>query len=344
MSERILVTGHLGYIGTILVPMLLEAGYDVHGLDSDLFADCTFGEGIVEVPWTQKDIRDVEAADVEGFDAVVHLAGLSNDPLGDFNPELTYAINHAASVRLAELCKRAGVPRFVFSSSCSTYGAGGDDWLTEESEFHPVTPYGESKVFVERDVAKLADDTFCPVFLRNATVFGYSPRLRFDLVVNNLVAWAFCTGKIHLKSDGGSWRPLVHVADVSQAFLAALKAPREAVFNDAFNIGSTQENYQIREVAKIVGEVVPGSAVEFAPGASPDKRNYKTNCDKAARVLEHFTPSWTVRQGAEQLHEAYTRHGVELEEFEGERYQRLAHLKHLIDQGRLGADLRRVDA
>jgi nucleoside-diphosphate-sugar epimerase len=340
MSERVLVTGHMGYIGTVLVPMLLEQGYDVHGLDSDLYRDCTFGEGIVEIPSTLKDIRDAEAADVEGFDAVLHLAGLSNDPLGDLNPDLTFAINHRASVRLAELAKQVGVPRFVFSSSCSNYGAGGEGWLTEESDFNPVTPYGESKVLVEQDVAKLADAQFCPTFLRNATAFGLSPRLRFDLVVNNLVAWAFTTGKIHLKSDGGSWRPLVHIADISQAFIAVLKAPREAVFNEAFNIGQTQENYQIREVARIVGEVVPDSELEFAADASPDKRNYKTNCDKAARVLEHYQPQWSVRRGAEELYEAYRRHGVELSEFEGPRYQRVAHVQHLLASGRLADDLR----
>ncbi|MRR36346.1 SDR family oxidoreductase, partial [bacterium] len=228
---RVLVTGHYGYIGTVLVPMLLEKGHEVVGLDSDLFAQSTFGEGIVDVPWIRKDIRDAEAGDLRGIDAVMHLAALSNDPLGDLNPDLTYEINHRASVRLAALAKQAGIGRFIFSSSCSNYGAGGEDLLTEQSPFNPVTPYGISKVRVEKDVAGMADDAFSPVFLRNATAFGVSPRLRFDLVLNNLVAWAFATGRVFIKSDGTPWRPIVHIADIARAFIAVLEAPREAVHN-----------------------------------------------------------------------------------------------------------------
>jgi len=222
---KVLLTGHKGYIGTILSPMLTAAGHEVHGLDSDLFRRCTFGDMPPEIPETIKDVRDVDISDVEGFDAILHLAGLSNDPLGDLNPDLTFDINHRASVKLAELSKEAGVSRFIFSSSCSNYGSAGDDMIDESGANNPVTPYGESKVFVERDVAKLGDDNFHPTFLRNATAYGVSPRLRFDLVLNNLVAWAFTTGKVYIKSDGTPWRPIVHSGDISRAFVATLTAP-----------------------------------------------------------------------------------------------------------------------
>lgn len=344
---RVLVTGHLGYIGTVLTPMLLSRGHEVVGMDSDLYERCTFGDGtpagggaIAEVPNIRKDIRDARIDDVRGFDAVLHLAGLSNDPLGDFNPELTYDINHRASVRLAELAKEAGVPRFIFSSSCSNYGAGGDDWLDEGAAFNPVTPYGESKVMVERDVSQMASDRFTPVFLRNATAYGVSPRLRFDLVLNNLTAWAFTTGKVMLKSDGSPWRPIVHIEDISRAFVAVLEAPRERVHNQAYNIGATEENYRVRDIANIVGETVPGSTITFADGASPDKRNYRVRCDKFCSAFPDFAPRWTARRGAAELYDAFRRVGVTLEEFEGPRFKRIAHIKQLLEQGVLGDDFR----
>lgn len=337
---RVLVTGHNGYIGTVLTPMLAAAGHDVVGLDSNLFGACQFGPWSEPIPSLRKDIRDVTREDVEGFDAVLHLAGLSNDPLGNLDPELTYEINHRASVRLAKLCKEAGVERFIFSSSCSNYGSAGDDFLTEESAFNPVTPYGKSKVMVEQDVAPLADDNFSPVFLRNATAYGVSPFLRFDLVLNNLTAWALATGRVYLKSDGTPWRPIVHIEDIARAFLAVLEAPREKVHNQAFNVGRTEDNYRMSELAEIVVETVPGSRVEYAPDAGPDKRNYRVDCSKIQRVLPEFKPQWDARRGARQLYEAYLQHGVSVEDFEGPRYKRIDHIKHLMAAGRLGADLR----
>ena len=339
---RVLVTGHNGYVGTVLVPMLLKAGHDVVGLDTNLYQAATFGEDDVAnaIPAINKDVRDVTHADIDGFNAILHLAGLSNDPLGDLNPELTYEINHQASVRLAEIAKELGVERYIFSSSCSNYGAGVDDWLNEESAFNPVTPYGRSKVMVEQDVAKLADDKFSPTFLRSSTAYGVSPRLRFDLVINNLTAWAYTTGLVYLKSDGTPWRPVVHIEDMALAFVAALHAPRELIHNEAFNVGRPEENYRIRELAEIVAEVVPNSRVEFAEGASPDKRNYRVDSSKIARVLPEYKPQWTARKGAQDLYEAYQKVGLQLDEFEGPRYRRIDHIKMLIAEGRLDDRLR----
>jgi nucleoside-diphosphate-sugar epimerase len=337
---RVLVTGHCGYIGTIMVPMLLAEGHEVVGLDTDLYAASTFGEGMVDVPSIKKDIRDVELSDLDGFDGVIHLAGLSNDPLGDLNPSLTYEINHLASVRLAELSKKAGVGRFIFSSSCSNYGAGGEDLLNEHSAFNPVTPYGISKVRVEQDVARLADDDFSPTFLRNATAFGVSPRLRFDLVLNNLVAWAFTTGRVYIKSDGTPWRPIVHIEDISRAFVAVLHADRSLVHNDAFNVARNEDNYRIRELADIVKETVPGCVIEYAKDAGPDKRCYRVDSSKILRVLPAFKPRWNARKGAQELYDAYKRVGLRLEDFEGPKYKRIDHIKSLLSSGRLRPDLR----
>lgn len=337
---RILLTGHKGYIGTVLAPMLLEAGHEVHGLDSDIFRRCTFGDSLPGVPETLKDVRDVERDDVEGFDAVLHLAGLSNDPLGNLDPALTMEINYEASVRLASICKSAGVSRFVFSSSCSNYGAAGDDLIDEDGRLNPVTPYGESKVRAERDLSQMADEVFSPIYLRNATAYGASPRIRFDLVVNNLVAWAFTTGQVHLKSDGSPWRPLVHVQDIAAAFVAVLDAPREVIHDRAFNIGVPDENFRIREVAEIVRDTVPGSSVGFAEGASADVRNYRVDCSRAVRELPGYQPKWSVRRGARELYDTYQQVGLSLEDFEGDRYARIDHVKHLIATGVLDESLR----
>jgi nucleoside-diphosphate-sugar epimerase len=320
--------------------MLIAEAHEVVGLDSDLFERCTFGDGIQNIPELKKDIRDVEVADFDGFDAVIHLAGLSNDPLGDLNPELTYQINHAASVRLASLAKEAGVTRFIFSSSCSNYGAGGENFLNEESQFNPVTPYGISKVRVEQDVAKLADSNFSPTFLRNATAYGVSPRLRFDLVLNNLVAWAFTTGRVYIKSDGTPWRPIVHIEDISRAFIAVLHAPHEVVHNQAFNVGRNDDNYRIRELAEIVEETVPGCSIEYAQDAGPDKRCYRVDCSKIVGTLPEFKPQWNARKGAQELYAAYQNVGLTLEDFEGARYKRIAHIQQLLSSDRLDETLR----
>ena len=326
----------------MLVPLLLSAGHEVTGIDSNLFARCTFRTGVKEIPAHKKDIRDVVVEDLKGFDAILHLAGLSNDPLGDLDPDLTYEINHVATVRLAKLAKQAGVPRFIFSSSCSNYGAGGADWLNESSPFNPVTPYGISKVRAEQDVSKLADDDFSPTFLRSATAYGVSPRLRFDLVLNNLVAWAYASGKVHIKSDGSPWRPIVHIEDISRAFIAAMEAPRELVHNEAFNVGRTEENFQVRDIAKVVEQTVPGSTVEFAAGASPDTRCYRVDCSKIQRVLPAFKPQWDIRKGAAELYDAFSTTNLTVEDFEGERFKRIAHLRKLIADGEVDATLRKV--
>ena len=338
---KVLLTGHRGYIGAVLTPMLLERGHAVTGFDSDLFRACTFFGELALVPTIEKDIRDASIDDLAGFDAIIHLAGLSNDPLGNYRPNLTEEINFKASVRLAQLAKQAAVSRFIYASSCSNYGASGSEFLDETAVFNPVTPYGVSKVNVERAVASMGDETFSPTFLRASTAYGLSERIRFDLVLNNLTAWAFTTGHVYLKSDGSPWRPIVHVEDIARAYVAVLEGDRQLVHKEAFNVGLTTENYQIREIAEIVQAIVPKSRIEVARDAGPDTRCYRVDCNYIARRLHAFKPQWTARRGIEQLYNAYCSVGLTLEDFEGERFKRIAHVQKLIRDGELDDNLRR---
>jgi nucleoside-diphosphate-sugar epimerase len=337
---RVLVTGHDGYIGSIMVPMLQALDHEVVGLDVGWFEHCTFGEELPKVQAYRTDIRDLDGLELRGFDAIIHLAALSNDPLGDLNPKITCEINHRASVQLAMLAKRAGIQRFLYASSCSLYGAAGDAELDETADFNPVTPYGESKIRAEQGISRLADDVFSPTFLRNATAYGMSPRLRVDLVVNNLVGYASTTGEVLIKSDGTPWRPLVHVEDLCRAFLALLEAPRDCVHNEAFNVGRPGENYRIREIAELVHAVVPGSRIRYVDDASPDRRTYRVDFSKIATRLPEFQPQWTLQRGIEQLYKAYSKHGLTVDRFLSSRYLRIKHILELQARGVLDTALR----
>lgn len=339
---RVLVTGHNGYIGSVMVSALEAARHEVVGLDSFFFEDCSIPmQERARIPALRKDVRDVQVSDLEGFGAVAHLAALCNDPLGDLHPEWTYEINHQASVRLARMAREAGVERFLFASSCSMYGAaGGDGVLNEDAPLRPLTPYAISKVRTEEDISKLADGSFSPVFMRNATAYGLSPRLRADVVLNNLVCWAHTTGRIRIMSDGTPWRPIVHVHDIAQAFAVALAAPREAIHNQAFNVGANGENYQVRELAEIVRNTVPGCVVEYADGAGPDPRSYRVDFSKLSRTLPDFKPQWNASFGAKDLYAALQEANVSLSDFEGRKFIRLSQIKHLLGQGLLDETLR----
>jgi nucleoside-diphosphate-sugar epimerase len=340
---HVLVTGHKGFIGTVMVPFLQSLGHTVRGIDSDLYRYSTYGDPPEPVEERIKDVRDIEAEDLEGIDAVVSLAALSNDVLGDLNPEITYEVNHRASVRLAELARDLGIQRYVFASSCSMYGAaGGQDALDESAAFNPVTAYAKSKVLVERDVSQMATDDFSPTFMRNATAYGVSPRIRFDVVLNNLSAWAYTTGRVHMKSDGTPWRPLVHIEDISRAVAAVLAAPRAKIHNQAFNVGLNSENYQIRDLAKFVVETIPNCEISFAEGAGPDTRNYRVKFDKYERTFPDFPLQRNARATVRSIYESYRRIGLSKDEYEGPRYKRIAQLKSLIEAGKLDQTMRWV--
>jgi nucleoside-diphosphate-sugar epimerase len=340
---RVLVTGHQGYIGSVLCPLLREHGHAVVGLDTGYFEGCDFGSPPMAIESIQRDVRDVTRADLEGIDAVVHLAALSNDPMGELDPRLTDEINHRGSVRLAELARAGGAQRFIFSSSCSMYGVGDADWLNEEAAFNPVSAYALSKVDAERGIRALATETFSPVFLRNATAYGVSPRMRVDLVLNNLIGWAITTGEIRIMSDGSPWRPLVHIRDIAAAVTAALAAPRAAVHNQAFNVGRDQDNYQVRDIAEIVRATVPGSKVTYAGSGEPDRRSYRVDFSKIRAQLPGFSPTWTLARGAAETFDAFRRAGLDLAQFESRKYTRLKQLSYLRESGNLGADLRWVN-
>jgi nucleoside-diphosphate-sugar epimerase len=336
---RVLITGHNGYLGSVMVEVLQSLGHEVVGLDTFFFGDC--GDGTIDdTPAIRKDLRDLAASDLTGVEAVIHLAALSNDPLGDLDPAWTFDINHDASRCLAELAKEAGVSRFLYSSSCSLYGDAGEGFVDEEAPMRPLTPYAVSKVRAEADISQLADENFSPVFMRNATAYGMSARLRADIVLNNLVCWAYTTGKIHISSDGTPWRPLVHVRDIARTFAAALIAPREIIHNQAFNVGANGENYQIRELAEIVRETVPGCTVEYAAGGGPDPRNYRVSFDKLARSFPDLKFEWNARKGAAEVYDAVRAAGLTVADFQGRRFIRLRQLTHLLDLNLLDGTLR----
>jgi len=338
---RVLVTGNLGYVGTVMTPMLSERDFEVWGLDNGYYRDCILGpiERTGVTRQIQKDLRDITVQDLEGADAIVHLGALSNDPTGELNPKLTEDINLKSTIRLAQLAKEAGIHRFVFASSCSIYGSSTGAALDENSNMNPLTAYARSKVEAERALAGLADDSFSPTFLRNGTAYGYSPRLRVDLVVNNLVAWAVTTGKVTLMSDGRAWRPLVHIQDMSGAVMAALSVARERVHGEAFNIGREQDNWQVRDIAESVARVVPGSTVTFADGVSADARNYNVSFAKVRERLPEFEPQWSVDKGIVELYEAFKRFELDYARFDGREFTRLKQLLHLIQERRVDDEL-----
>ncbi len=338
---RVLVTGSEGYIGAVLMPMLIDRGYDVVGLDTCFLTHRHFVPGLASYELIKKDVRDITQEDLKGFEAIIHLAALSNDPMGALNPKLTDDINHKASVKTAELAREAGVSRFIFSSSCSIYGAGQSDKLTEENDFNPLTAYARSKVDTELDLNALADDDFSPVYLRNGTAYGLSSRMRFDLVLNNLTGWGYTTGKVTLLSDGTAWRPLVHIKDISLAIIASLEAPRRLIHNQAFNVGIQDANYQIRTIAQEVTKVVPDSTVTFAEGVEADTRNYNVSFEKIHTVLaDYFSPSWEIRDSIEEIYQASKDTNLTFEIFDGPEYMTIKGLKKLLAENKLDDQLR----
>jgi len=339
--KRIVVTGHQGYIGIHLVKLLSEAGYDVVGIDTNYFGkECELYDPDIHITEIRKDIRQIEEKDIDGVYAICHLAGLSNDPVGELNPELTYDINYRASVRLAKIAKSSGVKRFVFSSSCSMYGiAGGESALDENSAFNPITAYAKSKVFTEKEITPLADNNFCVTFLRNATAYGVSPKLRLDLVVNNLVGWAVTSKQIRIMSDGTPWRPVIHCEDIARAFIAVIEAPVEKVNGQSFNTGRNEDNHQVKDIARMVCEVVPACEVLITGEHGSDSRSYKVDFSKIHRELPDFKPLYNLKMGIEQLFDYYNRYNMNKEKFEGRYYIRLKQINHLINEGKIDKNL-----
>jgi nucleoside-diphosphate-sugar epimerase len=344
-AMRVLVAGDRGYIGAIMVPFLSAAGHEVHGLDTGLYEGCDLGPAATgALTCALVDIRDVKARQLAGYDAVICLAALSNDLLGDLNPSTTFSVNLDGTLQLARAAKEAGVERFLFASSCSLYGAAGSTAVAEDAELFPVTPYGEAKVVAERELSQLADESFSPTYLRNATAYGFSPRLRLDIVVNNLTAVAFTTGEVRLESDGTPWRPLVHIEDISRAFLVALEAPREVVHDEAFNVGRAEDNVQVRDIAEMVRDAIPGSNVSLAAGAGPDLRNYRVDFAKLNETFPSLRLQWSVREGVHELVGAYSDRGLRHEDFTSSRFVRIRRIRELLDVGYLDSALRRTEA
>ncbi|HEX6933384.1 MAG TPA: SDR family oxidoreductase [Streptosporangiaceae bacterium] len=331
---KVLVAGDRGYIGAVLVPLLRTAGHVVDGRDLGLYDGCDLGPGPEPAgAEATEDIRDAEPDGLAGYDAVICLAALSNDPLGHLSPAATYSINLDGTLALARAAKQAGVPRFLFASSCSLYGAAGSAGVTEDADMTPVTPYGETKAKAERELSRLASDEFSPTYLRNATAYGASPRLRLDIVVNNLTAVARTTGEVRMESDGSPWRPLVHVEDISRAFGAMLEAPRELVHDQAFNVGRPEDNVQIRDIAELVRAAVPGSKVSFADGAGPDRRSYRVDFSKLNETFPGLRLAWTVKSGIDELASSYAKFGLSYADFLSSRFVRLRRIRELLDAG-----------
>jgi len=341
MPKRILLTGNLGYIGQVMTRVLNERGYSVIGLDVDYYSGCNFYSS-TSSPMHQitKDIRNIDASDLKGMDAVVHLAALSNDPLGDIAPVLTENINQSASVNLAKLAKKMGVPRFIFTSSCSLYGISSDDRpLTEEGKLNPITAYAKSKVLAEKGISELSGKDFHPTFMRCSTAYGLSPRLRLDLVVNNLVAWAYLTGEVSIMSDGKPWRPIIHVEDFCAAFVAVLEAPENEVHNEIFNVGINEENYQVKDIANTVAKIVPNSTLKILNKIGSDERSYRVDFSKIKNKLAEFKPAWNLKKGIVQLHDAYKQYKLTKQDFDSDKYFRVRKIKSLMAQRNLDREL-----